>query len=512
MVVSSELLRERVEAIAARHAAVGLAVGVVQEGELAAFHGAGVADIASSRPITPDTGFRIASITKTMTAVAVMQLVERGLVELDAPANTYLRAYQLVPASPEHPPATVRQLLTHTAGLGEVAHPSGVLKPDWGESWPEGSSMPSLAEFYGGEIRLAAEPGSRFIYGNHSPATLGQLVEDVSGETLADYMRAHIFEPLGMRDTDLRRSEAVRARLATGYDVGRRGPSAVAERDMVTAGAAAVFSTPRDMARYAAALLGGGSNERGTILGPETLATMFEPHHQPDPRVPGMGLAFFRGDLGGHLLVEHQGVHPGFHSQLMLAPGDGIGIVAFTNGAEQPMLWLKAELEALLRELLEVAPEAVGEVEPQPAVWPDVVGWYRLPASMTDIRLRAMVGAGLEVVEDAAGLRLRFLTPIPELYRGFPLLPADASDPYVFRIELDTMGTSRVVFSQGPDGATQALHLELMPLSLAKQPAVTNPRRWAMGTLGVLGALAATGLAIAIGRALARRRLAASDG
>jgi CubicO group peptidase (beta-lactamase class C family) len=89
---------------------------VVRNGRLEFFHGHGAADIASNTPITADTVFRIASITKTFTAIAVMQLSEQGRIDLDAPAHDYLRAYRLLPAKAGFRPATVRDLLTHTAG------------------------------------------------------------------------------------------------------------------------------------------------------------------------------------------------------------------------------------------------------------------------------------------------------------------------------------------------------------------------------------------------------------
>ena len=116
-------MKARVGGILNRRPAVGLAVGVVRDGRLEFFHGHGVADIASNTPVTEDTVFRIASITKTFTAIAVMQLWEQGLVDLDAPANDYLRAYRLIPAKAGFRPATVRHLLTHTAGVPEVAAP-----------------------------------------------------------------------------------------------------------------------------------------------------------------------------------------------------------------------------------------------------------------------------------------------------------------------------------------------------------------------------------------------------
>ncbi len=477
-----------------RHPTVGLAVGAVRDGRLTAFHGHGVADIGSRTPITEDTIFRIASITKTFTAIAVMQLWERGLVDLDAPADAYLRAYSLVPDDPGFPPATIRHLLTHTAGLPEVARPWGALLPDFGESVPAGRAVPSLGAYYGGRLRVGAAAGSRFVYGNHSPATLGQIVEDVTGSPLPTYFRNHIFTPLGMADTDLLPVEHIGPRLATGYEIRSKGVRRVVARNMVTAGAASVSSTPRDMARYLAALLGGGRNEHGAVLQPETVATMFAPQHQPDPRIPGLGLAFFRFDLDGHLAVGHQGTLPGFHSQILLAPADGIAVMAFTNGAHQADFWLPAETSGLLRRLLGLPAETLRtDVPHHPELWDDLCGWYRLSARLGDVRLRGMMGAGAEVFVRGGVPMLRFLTPIPALAKGFPLLPDDEHDPDVFRIDLFGSGLSsmRIVFGRDAAGAPQRLYLDLMPLTLDKQPAARNPRRWASGALGAAGTAAA---------------------
>jgi CubicO group peptidase (beta-lactamase class C family) len=479
-------LRARVSGILNRWPAVGLAVGVVRDGHLEFFHGHGAADIASNTPVTEDTIFRVGSITKTFTAIAVLQLWEQGRIDLDAPANHYLRAYQLIPAKASFRPATVRHLLTHTAGVREVLHPAGLLRPLFGETVKAGGPVPSLASYYRRGLRIQAEPGTRFRYTDHGFATLGQLVEDVSGQPLDRYLREHIFQPLGMADTSLVRSELAPARLATGYNLGSGGPRAVSDYEVVTVGAAAASSTPTDMARYVAALLGGGTNLHGAILKPATLATMFDPHYQPDPRIPGMGLAFFRGNAGGHPVVEHQGIVPGFNSQILLAPGDGVGVLAFTNGARQAMLWLSAETAGLLNHLLGVPDEQIRTDVPQhPELWSDLCGWYQLPGPLTDARVRGMLGAGAEVFTSRGRLMFRGLTPVPALYRGFVLHPDDDNDPYVFRIDLG-LTTSRVVFSHQPGTGTTAAHLDLMPLSLHKQPATTNPRRWATGALGAL--------------------------
>ena len=489
-------LQARVRGLLNRHPAVGLAVGVVRNGSLEFFSGHGLADIASTTPITQDTVFRIGSITKTFTAIAVLQLWEQGLVDLDAPANDYLRAYRLIPARAGHRPATVRQLLTHTAGLPQLVYPSRAFKPILGETVKFGQQVPTLAEFYRGGLHLLVEPGTRHTYSNHSFATLGQLVEDVSGEPLGRWFRAHIFEPLGMTDTDLRRSERVKPGLATGYALRADGPHPVVDCDVVTVGAGSIYSTTSDMARYLAALLGGGTGEHGSVLKPETLVSMFAPHYQPDPRLPGVGLAFFRGEIGGHLVVEHDGLVPGFSSQLFVAPDDGVGVVAFTNGARSAKAWLGAEVAGMLRHVLGVPDEVIqADVPHHPELWSDLCGWYSFCGSLRDVQKWFIAGA--EVSVHRGQLTLRALSPIPALNQGLPLHPDDDTDPYIFRIDLSKLGigTSRVVFSQEPGLGTTALHLDFAPLSFHKQPATKNPRLWATGVLGAV-AVAATAMAV----------------
>jgi len=279
----------KIDAILNRWPAVGLAVGVVRDGALE-FAAHGVANIESAIPVTENTVFRIGSITKTFTAVAVMQLWEQGLIDLDAPANDYLRAFRLLPAKEGWRPATTRHLLTHTAGVPEWLHPLRMINSGWfAETFPLDQRVPTLAQYYQGGLRLAAEPGTIWTYTDHGFATLGQIVEDVSRQPLDRYFRDRIFEPLGMTDTDLLRSPRLAVRLATGYRIRSDGAKAVIDRQGVTPAAGSIYSTPLDMARYIAALLAGGAGEHGSILRPDTVALMFQPHYQPDPRIPGYG-------------------------------------------------------------------------------------------------------------------------------------------------------------------------------------------------------------------------------
>ena len=269
----------------------------------------------------------------------------------------------------------------------------------------------------------------------------------------------------------------MRSGLATGYELRRRGAVPVPDYDLVTAGAGGVYSTPRDMRRYFAALLGGGSDRHGSILTSAGVAAMFAPQYRPDPRIPGIGLSFFRVDLGGRLAVEHDGVLPGFDAQIFLVPDAGCGVVALANGARRGMHWLAPEAADLLRCLLAVpAPATRAETPHRPEVWAALCGRYRLSAYWTD-PARFVIGAGAEVIVRRGRLMMRFLSPIPALYRGFPLRPDDATDPYVFRADLPwaSPGTGRAVFAGAPGADATTLYLDFGPLALTRRPAKEWP-------------------------------------
>ncbi len=188
---------------------------------------------------------------------------------------------------------------------------SGACQPrSYARSFRLGQPPPTLAEYYRGGLQLVVEPGTTFTYTDHGFATLGQIVEDVSGKPLDRYFREHIFEPLGMADTDLVRSELVRSHLATGYDLRSGGPKAVTDRRWVTTAASSIYSTPRDMARYLAALLGGGANQHGSKLKPETLSTMFEPHSSLIPGYQVWGWGSSGSTSAGISLSSTRGYFP----------------------------------------------------------------------------------------------------------------------------------------------------------------------------------------------------------
>jgi CubicO group peptidase (beta-lactamase class C family) len=193
-----------------RHPAAGLALGVVRNGPHEPFYGHGLRDIPSKTPISEDLVFRIGALTRLFAAIAVMQLWEQWLADLDAPANDCLHTQRLVPAQAGFRPATVRHILTHTAGIPESVYAAGLLHPSWRpfDSRPAvhsvqvGEPLPSRAEDYRDGPRMVVEPVSAFAYTDSGFATLGQIVEDVSGTPFERSLRERILDPLGMADSD----------------------------------------------------------------------------------------------------------------------------------------------------------------------------------------------------------------------------------------------------------------------------------------------------------------------
>ncbi|WP_428672930.1 serine hydrolase domain-containing protein [Reyranella sp.] len=247
----------------------------------------GVADVATGRPLTTDALFRIASMTKPVTSVALMQLVEQGRLGLDEPAEKYLPEllglkvfesfdavtgdYRLRPAAR---PATVRHFLTHTSGL---AYPFTSatwrdFKPRDGETYP-----------FGGPLLF--DPGERWYYST-STDVVGRLVEVVSGQKLENYFRQHIFAPLKMDDTSYNVPEAKGPRLvAQQWRAGERMDGAIELQTpqpglaiAAPIGGGGLASTASDYGRFVRMLLNGGALDGVRVLRAETVALMGQNH------------------------------------------------------------------------------------------------------------------------------------------------------------------------------------------------------------------------------------------
>ena len=384
-------LKGRIDGILNRHPAVGLAVGVVRNGRLEFFYSHGVADVASNTPVTQDTVFRIGSITKTFTAIAVLQLSEQGLVDLDAPVNDYLRAYRLIPAKAGHRPATVRQLLTHTAGLPQLVHPWRAYKPILGETVHFGQPLPTLAEFYRGGLHLVASRAP-----DAPTATMGSPPSASWSRTWRRPWTATSASTSSSPSPWPIPTLSDRSGSGRGWPPGTGcGPMARTRSATVTSSVSAPDRSTRPPATWPAMwrrCWAGAPGRTARSSDPRPWPAC-SPHYRPDPRIPGIGLAFFRGEVGGHLVVEE--LLPGFSSQLSLAPDDGVGVVAFTNGAKSASAWLGTEVSGLLSDVLGIPDQGIGtDVPHHPEFWGELCGWYGYRGSLRDVQRWLVLGAG----------------------------------------------------------------------------------------------------------------------
>ena len=416
-----------------QHAAGGLAVGIVHRGELVYARGLGWADYATRRPVTPDTSFRIGSISKTFTAIGIMQLWEQGKIDIDAPVNDYLKSYRFGHPDPSAPPITIRHIFTHRTGLGDIR--------SWRELLPgqpisiaaEKGQIPPLNEFYSEGLNTELHPGRKWAYDNHAYGTLGQVIEDVSGQPFGQYMIHNVFEPLGMDRTDYFLTERVHD-FATGYQV-QGGPLEQVEyKDIVVPGAGSIFSSVNQMARYVSALMNGGANEHGRILQEETLAMMMERQWGLDDRLPGMGMTFWLENIQGHRIAQHGGGWPGFISMMLIAPDDDLAVLAFTNCGNRSSYDVSV---GLMRQLLQIDTESItppySDIQSQPLTWSELTGVYQpAPGFSTNGRIWAAYGGGIEIKVEGTQLMWK---PLGGMGRaGLPLYQADPEDPFAYQL------------------------------------------------------------------------------
>lgn len=316
-------LDRRVPALLRRYHTPGAAVAVIDHGAVVWSSGYGVADRTTGTPVGPDTVFEVGSISKTVTAWGVLRLADEGRINLDAPVGPYLTGWQ-PPASRFDPRGvTVRRLLSHTAGLSVQGYAGS----------PAGTPLPTLQQALAGEgappVRLIDAPGSRFHYSGGGYAVLQLLVEEVSGQPFADYMRDNVLLPLGMTSSGYALTPDLAAHAAVPYSVGAHR---VATRVFTEQGAEGLYTTANDFARFLAAETAGG---RG-VLAPGTVALSRQPAANTAyagalGRRSTYGLGVFLESVAGTALAYHPGVVKGWAGMYALQPDRGAGVVVLTN-------------------------------------------------------------------------------------------------------------------------------------------------------------------------------------
>ena len=312
-------------ALTEEHAVPGVAIARVRDGELAWTLGCGYADFESEEPVTADTVFNIGSISKTVAAWGLMHLVEKGVLELDRPVETYLTRWKLPPSDLDAGGVTLRRLLSHTAGLSLHGYPG----------YDPAEELPTIeaslrGESNAGELVLIHEPGTKWKYSGGGYTIAQLVVEEATGRGFAEFMKGTVLEPLGMHRSEYGWSESIVAAAATPYDRTAEpiewpggGPRFIA------LAAAGLQTTARDLARFAAASMAGASGKANGVLSPKTVALM----QRPADASPNYGLGYSFEEQGGVAFVGHGGANRGWMAEMSIAPALGDAIVVLTNAS-----------------------------------------------------------------------------------------------------------------------------------------------------------------------------------
>ncbi|MDP2292789.1 MAG: serine hydrolase domain-containing protein [Actinomycetota bacterium] len=305
----------------------GVQAAVLYDDEVVLSAAHGVADVSTGEALTENHLFRIASHSKTFTATAVMQLVERGTLRLDDSVGE--RIVEL--ASSPIAAVTIRELLSHAGG---------VVRDGWdGDFWQLDRAFPDRAEL----LRIAADDSAvlarneRFKYSNIGYSLLGLIIEQVSGTPFRDYVTEHVIGPLGLSDTGPDLDEARRGDYAAGHTA-----LAYAERripiDHIDTGAMSaatgLYSTASDLVRYAAAHFEGDDR----LVGAESKRQMQHGAWKVDGTESEYGFGFEIVTIGGRRLLGHGGGYPGHITRTWFDPKDRLAVCVFTNAIDGPAL------------------------------------------------------------------------------------------------------------------------------------------------------------------------------
>ena len=338
----------------------GATVAVVLGGETVLAQGYGVVDVEDGRPVDANTIFRIGSIGKLFTFTAVMQLVEQGLLDLDADITTYLD-FELPDRLEHHAfrgdpgPITLTHLLTHTAGFEDAR----------GGYYLDAASVPSLAEVM--RDRMPARifrPGEAVAYSNYGAALAGYIVERVSDQPFAEYVAEHVFTPLGMERSTF--TQPLPPDLAPYLARASREIDGELQRDrfvfVAMTPAGSTNTTATDMARFMLAHLGDG----GAILAPETLERMHERQFGHHPLLDGMAFGFVERTVNAQRVLFHGGDIFSFQSGLFLLPEHDLGLfVSYSGGGYgEPLTLFHSLLDNFYPDTSTATPEqAAGAAE-----------------------------------------------------------------------------------------------------------------------------------------------------
>lgn len=369
-----------------KHKVTGLSIALVDNQHVVWTQGFGYADQANGIPATPDTVYRVGSVSKLFTASAAMQLAEQGKLDIDKPLRDYLPEFTTRTRAAHSRPITPRNLMTHHSGL-----PSDWIKGMW---TPHPEPFTRVVEEIRGQY-AASRPGTVFAYSNLGMTLLGHAVQKVSGEDFATYMERALLQPLGMSHSAFA-PQAQGPFAAKAYRNGKEAEDPPL-RDVPAGG---LNSSVLDMSRFLEMVFAGGRSGEQQILKPQTLAEMLRPQNADVPldfdlRV---GLGWMLSGPGGidirnaGPVAQHGGATLMFHSYLIALPEQKLGVVVLANSASAGAVVGKVAAEAL--KLALEAKTGIRQPPPeQPVAAPPLttqarqayVGYYATPLGLAKV-------------------------------------------------------------------------------------------------------------------------------
>ncbi|MBW4692594.1 MAG: serine hydrolase [Lyngbya sp. HA4199-MV5] len=336
---------------------------IARAGEVLLSQGYGMANLEHGVANSPQTKFRLGSVTKQFTAAAMLQLQEQSLLKVDSSISTYLPAY------PQGGAITVHHLLTHTAGI-----PNYTSFPDYVQKQRTVMTLDEIMTWFS-EQPLEFTPGDRYSYSNSGYTLLTKLIEVVSGQSYVDHLQQHIFEPLGMTHSGYDQSALMLPHRASGYAPAEEGYQNAAFIDMtIPLGAGGLYSTVEDLYRWDQALYS------DAVLSKSSRQLMFAP-------AVGMGEASGKAHYGYGWVIDHAyerdrvghgGRIDGFTTTIARYPHEQVAIIVLSNLETAPVARIGNDLAAILFGKAYQLPQKRQAIALDPAIYETYIGAYEL--------------------------------------------------------------------------------------------------------------------------------------
>jgi CubicO group peptidase (beta-lactamase class C family) len=353
----------------------GMSAAVVYDQQVLWAAGFGHADLAREIPARPGTVYRIGSITKLFTATMLMQLRDKGKLQLDDPVEKYLPGLQIPSRFTDARPVTFRQVVSHTAGLPREAPL---------DFWST-LQFPAIERVLESlqDTEMIFPVLTQFKYSNLGITLLGNALARIAGQPYRDYVKQHILEPLGMARSGFDLDDPqTKAHMAVGYTIVKDKPPEVAPLPDIGAFAPAgqMHASVEDMSRFISLQFRDSPAGGPQILGGTTLREMRAPVFVNPDWKSGMAIGWALEPVAGHTSIGHGGGIHGFTTDIALVPDVKLGVAFFTNAGTDPHGFSRTALELLIPIVERVlAREEAAQTAPAPPEWKQYSGSYIIP-------------------------------------------------------------------------------------------------------------------------------------